>query len=512
MTDPRTPVIVGVGQLTVSPSEVADLAAARDPVDLMGDAVRAAVRNASAGRNLLDQVQAVYIPQPLSRRYPDPGALLLQRLGITGATSFRALVGGNSPLLLLHEAGAAIQRGELDVAVIAGAESMHSRFRARREGVDLPWERSDLPECRNEVGDARPGTTDDENRHGAAIPIEIYPLFETAVRARLGRGIDDHQRAIGALWARFSAAASSNPRAWVRDRFSADDIVTPSADNRVVTFPYTKRMCANLSVDMAAAVVVTSLEAARAAGVPDERLVFPLAGADAHDHFFLSERWSLAESPAIRETGRRVLGAAGLTVDDVARFDLYSCFPSAVEVAMDALGITPADERPLTLTGGLAFFGGPGNNYVTHSLCEAVTACRAHPGTPGMVTGVGWYLTKHAATVLSTRPPDGGFVRVDPEACQSALDALPRRTPAGEHDGPVTIEATAVVYEREGVPKRATVTGLTDDGRRALAVSEDPDVTAAMVAEPWEGRVVKLCSATGRNVLEVTNPGLSPGS
>jgi acetyl-CoA C-acetyltransferase len=254
-------------------------------------------------------------------------------------------------------------------------------------------------------------------------------------------------------------------------------------------------MCANIFVDQAAAVLLCSPEAARAAGVPDDRLVYLHAGADGADHHFVTERWSLAESPGIRTVTGDALAAAGITADDVARFDLYSCFPSAVQTAMGAIGLAgPAggDDRPLTLTGGLSFFGGPGNNYVTHSVAAMVDACRADPGSLGLLTGVGYFLTKHSAGVYSTRPPDGGFVRVDPAATRARVEATPTRTPAGAYSGPATVEATAVQHGRDGQPALAVVTALTPDGRRALANTADPGVLASMMTGEWAGQAVDL--------------------
>jgi acetyl-CoA C-acetyltransferase len=161
------------------------------------------------------------------------------------------------------------------------------------------------------------------------------------------------------------------------------------------------------------------------------------------------------------------------------------------------------DDRPLTVTGGLSYFGGPGNNYVTHSVGAMVDACRADPGSLGLVTGVGYFLTKHSAGVYSTRPPDGGFVRVDPAETQAKIDATPPREPAGVYAGPATVEATAVQYNREGDPAVGIVTALTPDGRRALANSTDPSALASMVTEEWAGRPVELTNDTTVNRLAV---------
>lgn len=501
MTDPRTPVIVGVSQLTRRPEAYPDVSEAAEPVELMAEATREAVSDAGAP-DLLAGVQATFVPQPLSRRYPDPARLVNDRLGLDDARSYRALVGGNSPQLLLNEACRMIGSGDLDVAVLTGAEAMYSRFRAKREGVDLGWERSEVPECPRQIGDTREGTTAHEVAHGASIPIEIYPLFETAVRAARGRDVDDHQQAVGDLWSRFAAVSAEHPNAWTRTPYTPAEIVEPTDDNRVVTFPYTKRMCANMTVDMAAAVVVCSLATADRLRIADDRRVFPLAGADAHDHFHISERWSLAESPAIGTLGRAVTAAVGADLDHVARFDLYSCFPSAVEVAMSALDLGASDERPVTLTGGLPFFGGPGNNYVTHSIATLVGACRDDPGSLSMATGVGWYLTKHSAGLYSTEPHGQGFVRVDPHVTQAQVDATPRRTPAGGHEGTAVIEATAVRYSRTGEPEQATASLLTGDGRRAFAVTDDRDAMRSMVDEAWEGRTMHVQPDGGVNRLK----------
>lgn len=501
MTDPRTPVVVGVSQLTRRPEDVPDVSVAAEPVDLMAEAVREAADDAGT-QDLLAGIQATFVPQPLSRRYPDPARLVNQRLGLDDARTFRSLVGGNSPQLLLNEACQMIGNGDLDIAVLTGAEAMYSRFRAKREGVELGWERSDVPDCPRQIGDTREGTTADEAAHGASIPIEIYPLFETAVRAARGRGVAEHQAAVGDLWSRFAAVAAAHPNAWTRSAYTPAEIVEPAVHNRLVTFPYTKRMCANMAVDMAAAVVVCSLETADRLGIGDDRRVFPLAGADAHDHFHISERWSLAESPAIGALGRALTRAIDSDLDDVARFDLYSCFPSAVEVAMSALNLGSSDERAVTLTGGLALFGGPGNNYMTHSIAAAVHACRHDPGSLSMVTGVGWYLTKHSAGVYSSAPRNQGFVRVDPHLTQAQVDAAPRRTSAGDHEGTAVVEATAVRYSRTGEPEQATAALLTGDGRRAFAVTDDLDAMRSMVDEAWEGRTVHVQPDGGINRLK----------
>ena len=329
----------------------------------------------------------------------------------------------------------------------------------------------------------------------------VYPLFETALRHAADRTIDEHQRHVSELWARFSAVAVGNPNAWSRTAYSAEEIRTVSADNRMVCFPYPKRMCANIDVDQAAALLVCSFESARAAGVPDERMVFVHAGAEAHDHYFVTERATLTDSPAIEVAVGDAAHAAGITLDDVSHFDLYSCFPAAVEVATRSLNLADDDPRPLTVTGGLGFAGGPVNNYPAHAIARMVEVLRADPGAYGCTTALGWYISKHATGIWSASPPAHGFRRADKAAGQARVDARPRREPAGLIEGTVTVEATSVAVERDGSPSLGILTGLTPDGRRVLANTRDPDLLQALTTEAHEGSSIRITNDGATNTV-----------
>ncbi len=502
MTDARTPVIVGVGQAEQRPAALTD---ALEPIDLLARAAR--VAGDDTGASILPRVGTVAVVSIVSWPYPDPGALLARRLGLDEVrATMTTTVGGNSPQLLVNRLAASIQRGDTDVVLVGGTECVYTRRAARKEPKTwLDWTQADDPPCPTVVGDPRAGSSAYELEHGAVAPVQIYPLFETALRASVGHDVAEHQVVVSELWSRFSSVAAGNPHAWSREPLSAEAIRTVSPDNRMVSFPYPKRMCANIEVDQAAALILCSFEAAQAAGVPDDRLVFPQSGADAHDHYFFSEREHLDTSPAIAITGRAALDAAGLGVDDVTRFDLYSCFPSAVQIAMRALGLQGAsggDGRPLTVTGGLAFVGGPANDYPTHAIAAMVEACRRDPGSIGLVSALGWYVTKHSIGCYSTAPPRHGFVLVDASDAQAAVDATPSRQLAGAYEGLATLEASSVLYERDGAPASAVVTALTPDGRRALATTSDSDLMTAMTREAWEGRPVTLSRDGATNRLE----------
>lgn len=480
--DPRTPVVVGVGQFRQRPANLDD---ALEPAAMMGEAVAAAVADAEvpslAGRaDLVVAVKGAW-------RYPDPARLVAQRFGASAARSALTSDGGNTPQSVINRLCKEIAAGELDVAILVGAEAIWSRRRMRAAGVEAKVTAQPAGSTPDRIiGSDLPMSTDTERARGLELPVHFYPIFESAVRYERSETLAEHRTRISQLWARFNAVAVANPYAWIRDPMTAEEIRDPSPANRMVGFPYTKAMNSNWDLDLAAAVIVCSAGAATDLGVPRDRWVFPHSGSDAHDTLAVSNRWSLAHSPAIRAAGRRALDLAGVGVDDIAHIDLYSCFPSAVQVAAGELGIS--QDRQLTVTGGLTFAGGPLNNYVTHSVATMATVLRSDPGSFGLVTANGGYLTKHAIGVYCTEPSAAGFRWQD---AQAEVDATPTRAALDDHDGPVEIEAYTVMHGHDG-PDKALVACLGPEGQRAWANTTDPDVMNAMVTEEFIGRKARL--------------------
>jgi acetyl-CoA C-acetyltransferase len=355
---------------------------------------------------------------------------------------------------------------------------------SRKAGVELDWtvQGDDVPKARPSTEDV-PMTAPGEAARGVVMPVQVYPLFEQAHRIALGRGLDEHIVAVSELWSGFSEVAAANPHAWIQRSYSAEEIRTPTADNRMIGSPYTKLMNSNNAVEQGAGLILCSAERAEALGVPRDRWVFPHSGTDAHDHYFVSERESLGGSPAMRIAGSAALELAGVGVDDLAHVDLYSCFPSAVEIAAAELGLDT--QRSLTVTGGLSFAGGPWNNYVTHSIATMVDVLRADAGSIGLVTANGGFITKHAFGVYSTEPPAQPFRHAEPQA---EVDALPRRALCEEPDGDLAIESWTVMHDREGAPETGILVGLLDDGRRAWGTSTEPGTVKGMATDDLTGR------------------------
>ena len=465
--DPNTPVLVGVGQVT---ERNADPATAKEPLDLMLESVVRAVEDAGLPPATLEKLDKVAVVNLLACSYANAPGALAEKLGARPVQLDYTTVGGNTPQWLVNETAAQIATGERNFALLTGAEAVSTLNKARRAQVPLNWSsgKSQLPDAKI-VGTRRQGVNDLEMNYGLALPTSVYPLFENALRHHHGWTLEEHRRQIGRLCARMTEVAAQNPYAWFPQKRSPEELMTVTAQNRIIGFPYPKLVNAILDVDQGAAVLMTSVETARRMGIDPARWVYWIGGADASDHWFVSDRVNYFSSPAIRTCGRRALDLAGLTIEQIDHLDLYSCFPSAVQIARDMLGIAIDDPRPLTVTGGLPYAGGPGNNYVMHSIATMVQRLRSEPTHYGLVTALGWYLTKHSVGIYTATAPRQSFRREDPALAQAEVDAMPHPEIVAEADGPAVIETYTVLHDREGTPVRGIVIGRLDDGRRFLA-------------------------------------------
>jgi len=477
----RVPVLVGVAQVL---QRTDDLDAANEPLDLMVLACQRAAEDAGS-RAWLARAEAVRVVRGMWR-YTDPGRALAERLGCPSARTALTQYGGNYAQTATSRTFLDVQRGALDVALLTGAECGRTWAQLSKRGRLTGW--SAAPGTPDEtIGEDLVLSHEAELARGIRQPIQMYPIFEIALRAARGESVEGHLQRISELWAGFSAVAAGNPSAWIRERKSAAQIRTPGPENRPVSFPYPMLLNSNSRVDMGAALLVTHEEMAARMGVPREKWVYPWAASDAHDHLFVSEREELHRSPAIRIAGRRALELAGVEAKDLAHRDLYSCFPSAVQVSAQELGLDTS--QPLTVTGGLTFGGGPMNNYTMHGIARMAEVLRDDPGAVGLVTGNGGYLSKHSFCVYSTAPPERPFRHVEP---QPEVDALPKRGVALAHTGPVAIEAYSVMYGADGAPEIAHVACRLPDGRRAWGNVSDRDAASAMTREEFCGRSARL--------------------
>ena len=438
---------------------------AEDPATMMGHAIQGALADGPIDPTAVDVLACV---EPLSWNYDDLAANVAAEAGISADVETAWVpAGGTSPQDLIHQLGPRLLAGEIDCAVICGAESMRSRRRGAVDG--WPERASGVNPMRGQAA----FSSELERRHGLAAPLQLFPLIENALQAANGRSASEQSRVAASLLARNAAVAATNPHAWFQDAPSAESIGEVSADNRMIVHPYTKRMNAIMDIDQSAAIVLTSASFAHEHGLTDQGAAI-LAGAGSEEVWNPIERERLDVCRTMERAFRYTLEAAGCEATDIDAMDLYSCFPSAVELALDALGVPLDDPRPFSLTGGLAFAGGPGNAYVLHSLASALEHLRRSPSDRVLVTGIGMANTKHAATLLTG--PD----HVPAGATGATVYRLE------ESEAPMTVEARAdgtarvitytIEYERDGTPMNVIWLLALDNGNRTIANTADGEM------------------------------------
>jgi acetyl-CoA C-acetyltransferase len=479
--DPRTPVIVGVGQA----SERLDSPGyrRRSPVDLAADAAQEALEDTGADpdavaaaievvagiRQFENSHPRAQAPLGRSDNYPRSVA---GRIGARPARAVLEVSGGQAPQRLVNEFAAAIAGGRAEAVLLFGSEAISTiEHYARAE------DRPDFTEhAEGSLEDRGYGLRGMLSMHQAAHGLtgapSQYALIENARRARLKQTREEAAAAMGALFAPFTTVAAANPHAAAPAERSAAELVTPTGANRPIADPYTRYIVAREKVNQGAAVLLASVATARRLGIAADRWVFLHGHADLRERD-LMDRADLSAGPASVMAARHALEVAGITAGDLDTIDLYSCFPAPVFNICDALGLAPDDPRGLTLTGGLPFFGGPGNNYSMHAIAETVQRARQAPGSYGLVGANGGIMSKYSAGVYSTTP--AAWAPDRSAELQAEIDSWPAIPQTRQPDGWATIETYTITHGRDGARTGIVIARLDADGSRFIARGDDRD-------------------------------------
>jgi acetyl-CoA C-acetyltransferase len=484
----QSPVVVGVGQAAnKDPDRIVH------PIELIVEAARRAV--ADAGADLRSSIGAVY-SAPLSVFSEARGAdLVAEQLGIGPGVRHQSNYSGAGPQHHVASAARDIAAGRLDAALIVGGIADASVRRARRRGLEPPAPPTSVWSQGSEGVGAdltrvlgswqRPYSA--EGAAGAQMPSSYFAVLASTLAAAAGHDADEHRRWYGELLAPFTAVAATHPDlAWFPVARPAAEISTPTDDNRFVAEPFTKLMCSFPTIDLAAAVIVTSVEVADRLGVPASARVYPWAAAGAKEHGPPSERPVMHRSEAYALAADTACAAAGVTAADVGAFDLYSCFPAAVELGMAAFGIAPGDPRPLTLTGGLPYFGGPGASYALHAIAAAVERCRTTDDVVA-VGALGGFVDDFGVGLYSRAAPDRPFTFAD-SLRPPASDVVIART----GDEVADVIAGTVLHERDAGPIEAPVVVRLADGSRLGARAATRSIAAEVAGTTLVGRRVRV--------------------
>jgi acetyl-CoA C-acetyltransferase len=500
MNEEFTPVIVGIAQLV---DRDADVDRHIEPLDMLVRVAKDAVADAGGGERMLTGLDTIALVATAGWNPDNAPDLVASAIGARPAHEYVTGTGGQVGVTLLNRIAREIVEGTTGLAFVGGCNNLKVLMKAISIGRQLTWTRGGRG-APHVIGGDEPGSTELEAQYGLRQPPDIYPLFENAMRAKLGLDFDSHYARMGNLFTQFTEVAAANPYAWFPTRRSAEELTTVTPANRMISYPYPKYLNAVLNTEQAAGLIVCSVAKARALGIPEDKWVYWWGGAQSQEQaWWASERPDFTQCPAMKDTHISALRNAGLDISDINHLDFYSCFPIAVEMACEMLSIPIDDPRGFTVTGGLPYAGGPASAYTLHSLAEMVNTLRRNPGDSGLVTGNGWYLTKHSAAVLSSAP------REDSLPLDGLVDNLPSndmetapRTVNPEATGRGRVEAYTVSYDRDGQPSCGIVLGGTLAGDRFLAnTPTDPDFLAEFVSAERVGTEGELSVKKGHAIF-----------
>jgi acetyl-CoA C-acetyltransferase len=504
MVDPRTPVIVGSSQYVdresapqaaLSPLGMLEHVAAQAIKDSGGVGIAAMLDHIAVVRLFADSAGVYKSP---FGRYTNLPRSLARKIGADPKHCLYGPVGGNTPQMLLNIFAEKIAAGEIDAGLVAGCEAMRTQAQAQKQGVKLDWS-EDTGDAPEELGAEKLMINGHEMAHGITFPVNVYPLFENALGAHYGRDPLTQRQKIGALMQRFTDVAARNPFAMLPIARTAEEIITPTEANRYIGYPYTKYLNANMFVDQAAAVLIMSTRKADSLGIAPEKRVYLHGCADTVEKWHVTDRVNYHASPAIRIGAEHALNMAGIAQSDLTHIDIYSCFSSAVQIAADEMGLAHDDPRGLTLTGGLPYFGGPGNNYSLHAMTEVIHRCRAAPGTYGFIFANGGYLTKHSFGVYTSVPNAVPFERINPSTYQQQIDAMVSPAFDPQPNGAARVETYTVIHDK-GVPAFAIIIGrLANNEARFFAQTTDATMLSEMIDKPVIGRTLYVTAGTPTN-------------
>ncbi|MEH6518221.1 MAG: hypothetical protein V7742_16215 [Halioglobus sp.] len=466
-----TPILIGGGQI------VAREAGDASPMALAGQATINALNDAGV-EGLAEQIDTICVTRLFSDmghlwpckwgRSDNPPQSIAQIIGATPAHRIYTQTGGNEPQSRLIEFAHDIARGERSVVLLTGAEALRNQRHAERNENELDWSEK----FTQELDDREMGisvATSQELKNGLLNVMYYYALIEQAQRHDSGRSITEHQQAMATLLESFSEVASANPYAQFPGKQSAADILAAPALSHL----YTKRMIAQDGVNQGAAVIMCSVAKAREMGVPESKWVF-LHGMAEGLELELTRRPDPGRSAMAGLVAHKAMSIAGLNIDDIDLIDIYSCFPCAVTAVAEHLDLPADGSRPLTLTGGLPYFGGPGNNYSMHALVEAIWRSRSEADSYVMVTANGGMLSKHAAGIYSGVPSTTDWANTETTINRERLESRE----VCKDPGTGTVISYTAQYDREGNP-HAIILGETDGGQRFVAITADDDSATA---------------------------------
>ena len=500
----NTPIIIGVGQITEAVP--ADLSSASSHVDLAGKAALKAIEDSNV-TNIAEQIDVIAGVKIFADSSPAHQTKIGRtnnfprsvgnRIGVHPKIAIYDSIGGDSPQRLINEFSEKLAAGYCEIVLLVGGEAMANTKAAKKQKIHLDWTEHVEGQLEDRgISSGRLGTSTGF-MHQLVMPMQYYGLMENARRGAQGKDLDSYRVEMAEEFSKLSQVAANNVNAAFPKAYDVDTLAKPSKENPLILAPYTKHLMAKDRVNQGAAVLLTTVGKAMELGIPKSKWVYLHAYTETKEPVLL-ERPSMGQSLAMEQALLGALENANKRSEDIQHFDIYSCFPVVVSEARTILSIAKDDPRPLTQTGGLPYFGGPGNNYMMHGIVSLVETLRKDAGSFGMGYGNGGWMSKHAAAIYSTTPTEGEWKAQDSSSLQAKVDAQIKVETATHPEGEAVLETYTVHYFK-GFPVKAIIVGrLKHNKQRFYATTPMGDT--ATVQELAKG------DSLGKTIYVETDP------
>ena len=410
-------------------------------------------------------------------------------------------MGGNAPQVLIQEVSKRIYNNEVQCALISGGEVLQTMISKLKAGNSLDWE--DHPGGSPEiVGINDEGFSSDEKKHFMNLPSNVYPIFANAIRSEKSQSSKEHLKECSELFSKFSKVAEKNSNSWFPKYRSPEEIEKVTDSNRLVGFPYTKYLNSMIRVNMASSMIIMSEKLSKELNISQKKKIYLHGSCILNDIWNVSKRPKLIESPAIKKCGEEVLSQAQVSMDSISYFDIYSCFPSAVQIAMKELSLNLDDNRPLTVTGGLPYFGGPGNAYTMFSSSEMVRKLRKNQNKYGMITANSWFLTKHAINIFSSKAPPEIDWNQNFQKLQKEIDSREIENFNQTPNGLGKITSYTIVQGRKNLEYGIVIGELDDKSQFIANILGDQSLLKKMTELELLGMKGEVICTSERNIFK----------
>ena len=446
------PVVIGIG--SIQQKETFDKL--DEALVLMDKAVKNAIHD-STNNKIVNYINEILVPKGYWR-YRDPGKWVAKKNNINSVETSVAKI-GILQQNLLNSACKRIANGEINASLIMGGESRYKMLRAQIEKKEyIETELNINPSKYIKAPDEL--NLDIEKKELGLMAVGYYAILESALRASLKKNIKTHNEYISKMYSDFSKVASVNEDAWIDNPLNISEIGCVNSKNPLMAFPYNKNHCSSWNVNQSCAIIICSEAIADKLKVPFEKRVYPLASSETNHMIPMLQRPNLIEPMGMKLAADFILNICKENNLDVDKYDLYSCFPVAVQMFAKSLNISNINQ--MTITGGMPFAGGPLNSFVLHSTTKLISKIRELNKGVGLITGVSGMMTKQSYALWS-KNPNIDFIHKDFTNEAKSKEIPIELSNITEGDGKI-LGYTIINYDSE--PKAVMYIDTSDDKRK----------------------------------------------